>query len=139
MTKTAPTPAEYESIKGLADRKYADGDYEGARLLYQDVLPSTPSHLQGHIHDGIGRTLLQMGRYEEAEQELRQVLDRGLETPRTLMNLALALYRQGRAEEAIPLYRRVTGEYRDVEPALTRRAETALSLLGAENPAEPLE
>ena len=70
----------------------------------------------------LGYTLAVLGRFEEAESELRRAVEAEPEHPYAMANLAHVLNAQGKAAEAAPLYRRVV--------ELTRQGKTRGSLEG---------
>jgi tetratricopeptide (TPR) repeat protein len=91
-TDSAPAAARVEE-------HLAHGDLEAARLAAIDLVASDPDRPEGHV--ALGRTLVRLGRYEEAEDALIQALHRDptLTTPRRLLGMAQAA--QGRYADAI--------------------------------------
>jgi tetratricopeptide (TPR) repeat protein len=77
----------------------AQGDLEGARLAAVDLVAADPERPEGHV--ALGRTLLKLGRYEEAEDALVQALHRDPTSapPRRMLGMAQAA--QGRYADAI--------------------------------------
>jgi tetratricopeptide (TPR) repeat protein len=77
----------------------ARGELEAARLAAVDLVAADPDRPDGHV--ALGRTLLRLGRYEEAEDALVQALHRDpmLATPRRLLGMAQAA--QGRYADAL--------------------------------------
>ena len=91
-THAAPAAARVEE-------HLAQGDLEGARLAAVDLVAADPERPEGHV--ALGRTLLKLGRYEEAEDALVQALHRDPTSaaPRRMLGMAQAA--QGRYADAI--------------------------------------
>jgi tetratricopeptide (TPR) repeat protein len=74
------------------------GDLERARDCYKEAAYYEPKALD--VKHRLGEVLLRMGDYAAAEREYRLILDIA-EDPRARYNLACALARQGRGDEAM--------------------------------------
>jgi tetratricopeptide (TPR) repeat protein len=71
---------------------------------------------------------MRMGQAAEAEAAYRQILMREPDAPNVRLNLALAVWQQGRREEAISLYRAFAAE-QESYPELAARARLAVRLM----------
>jgi len=97
-----PAPAQaFQGAPAAAqvDRHLALGDVESARLAAVDLVAADPEKPDGYV--ALARTLIHLGRWDEAEDSLIQALHRDptLGAPRRL--LALAQVAQGRFADAI--------------------------------------
>jgi hypothetical protein len=144
MLDTPPSPpaAPTEPLHGApataqVDQHLALGDLESARLAAVDLVAADPERSDGYV--ALARTLIRLGRWDEAEDSLIQALHRDptLGAPRRL--LALAQVAQGRFADAIESCDRWSragsqaGE-RDHAGAVARlreAAETLAHVLGA--------
>ena len=103
------------------------GDLERARDCYKEAAYYEPKALD--VKHRLGEVLLQMGDYAAAEREYRIILDI-TEDPRARYNLACALARQGRGDEAVAELKRAVelepGRYKE----MAARDEDLASLRG---------
>ena len=73
---------------------------------------------------------MQLEQYEDAEAAYRDVLARAPDTPNARLNLALAVLKQGRREEALALYRAFAADSGSMaHPELAARARLAAALI----------
>ena len=100
----SPPAAPTEPLHGApataqVDQHLALGDLESARLAAVDLVAADPERPDGYV--ALARTLIRLGRWDEAEDSLIQALHRDptLGAPRRL--LALAQVAQGRFADAI--------------------------------------
>lgn len=130
-------PGNLESLSLLAQIEMTVGSPERAAVLYREITrrSSSVSSLSN-----LGVTLLLLGKYEEAAHYIQQLVDQQPQNGLFLLNLADALWLQGRRSDAEPLYRRVV-ELIEADPAgasnpqfLTVKAQ-ALAHLGQSVPA----
>ncbi len=103
------------------------GDLERARDCYKEAAYYEPKALD--VKHRLGEVLLRMGDYAAAEREYRLILDIA-EDPRARYNLACALARQGRGDEAMAHLSRAVelapGRYKE----MAARDEDLASLRG---------
>lgn len=129
------TPSQVAPATARVDEHLAAGDFEAARLAAVDLIAAEPERADGYV--ALGRALLRLGRWDEAEDALIQALHRDpvLGAPRRL--LALAQAAQGRfadAVESCERWIRATGHTaaeRDHTAAVTRLGEAAQMLAQA--------
>jgi hypothetical protein len=143
MLEAAPpaAPAAVVPLHGApataqVDQHLALGDLESARLAAVDLVAADPERPDGYV--ALGRTLIRLARWEEAEDSLIQALHRDptLGAPRRL--LALAQVAQGRFADAIEScdrWSRANGQAGEREHAnavarLREAAETLAHVLG---------
>jgi len=90
-------------------------------LLVQrlDAAADEPPAVEAAVRHRAGSTYLQLGRFEQAEQQYRRAVElydaidpRGAETAIALNSLGIVLHEQGRPAEAEPLYRRALAIHR---------------------------
>jgi tetratricopeptide (TPR) repeat protein len=77
----------------------------------------------------LGNAYLKMGDAASAERCYRNVLERDPRAMPARINLALALYRQGKREEATRHYRQFLEDHGNEYPQLAVRAQTAIELI----------
>lgn len=96
---SAPAAGPEGPTAARVEEHLALGDLEAARLAAVDLIAADPERAEGYV--ALGRTLLRMGRWEEADEALAQALHRdpAAAAPRRL--LALAQIAQGRFSDAI--------------------------------------
>ncbi len=92
-------PSQVAPATARVDEHLAMGDFEAARLAAVDLVAAEPERADGYL--ALGRALLRLGRWDEAEDALIQALHRdpALGAPRRL--LALAQTAQGRFADAV--------------------------------------
>ena len=84
------------------DRAFADGRYEVALRKYDESLVVAPEQIDALR--GKARTLLQLGRLEEALLHFNQAVEQDPEFAGTFANRGIAYDRLGEHEEALPGY-----------------------------------
>jgi tetratricopeptide (TPR) repeat protein len=100
LLASAPLCAQETDLDALLSRAvvlHQGGDLAGAATLYEQVLRAMPG--ASRIRSNLGATYAGLGRYEEAITQYRKALE-GEDDPSIRMNLALALVKAGRLEEA---------------------------------------
>ena len=103
------------------------GEFALAAKLYGDILLAQPTHFDAaHM---LGAVLLQQGRYEEAERQLRRALQINPRSHEALNNLGLALRFLDRHEEAVWAFDRAIALRPDYARAFCNRGN-ALRLQG---------
>lgn len=100
----APEGALGEMYRAVAVQR-AGGNASAIEHLGRMLEAVRPPEAEPYLD--LGKGLLQLGRYEEAERTLRFVLERHGATARAEEWRGIALYRLGRVEEAIAALRRV--------------------------------
>ena len=88
-----------QARRQLAHISFEMKDYEAALDIYAELLRADP--LQMDIQTEIARTLVAAGRYEEAENAFRAVLERNPADQEVLLGLFDSSYRRGASEQAI--------------------------------------
>lgn len=97
-------PGDLEARMMLADARSIQGDAEAALTILRDIARSDPLNIR--VRAKIGRRLLDMGRYEEAEEIFRGMYEKAPERPLVKSYLAWTLVGQGELEEALALFSR---------------------------------
>jgi tetratricopeptide (TPR) repeat protein len=94
--------ADEQQVDDLLSRAlvaHKAGDLMGAVQNYQVALDIAPD--RADIRSNLGAALVGLGRYTEGIEQYRKALA-GRDDPAIRLNLALALYKGGRTEEAVP-------------------------------------
>lgn len=94
-----PAPQPSGPATAQVDEHLAMGDFEAARLAAVDLIAADPERADGYL--ALGRTLLRLARWEEAEEALVDALHRSPTAAAPRRFLALALVAQGRFADAI--------------------------------------
>lgn len=92
------------NVPAAAERARA-GDWRGAADAYAAYLRQAPDSAPARYQLAVA--LAQLGRYEEAERRLREVLEALPENPSVMTALGMTLVRQKRAAEAVPWFQQV--------------------------------
>ncbi len=103
------------------------GDYKSAVIELKNALQAEPSNAQARRM--LGQTYMQTGDMKSAEKELRRAVALGADSPELRIDLAEALLRQGRADEAVERLEPIPTE----PPALHARALTLLGFVAMSN------
>jgi pentatricopeptide repeat protein len=115
-----------EAWSGIANQLVTLGRYEEALELYKEVSAygsaPTLAYFQARIH-------YFRGEYPEAEELYRTAMTGERSPERSMMNLGLSLFRQGRYEEALDTYQTFIDIYDEAYPQLARRAEAAREII----------
>jgi len=146
-------PQVSQVFTGLGLLRQARGDIAGALAVYRTALDGKPDALYAlqelytldtgaqvlaycaraieampqevMPYNWQGLTLRKLGRLDQAEASFRRALDVAPDSLRTLVNLSSLLVDSGRAEEALPLLRRVVEQK---EPPLEARVNLVVAL-----------
>ena len=118
------------AFAALAEEYRRAGRYEDAVATCQAGLQRHPAYLSARVT--LGRSLLEMGRYEEAREELEHVLRAAPENLAAIRGLAEIHHRHGDLPEALEQYRATAQEDADAAAAAAAAEEAT-----AEAPAEP--
>jgi TonB family protein len=94
-------PPSLDVLNGLADCYYGLKRDEESLSLYKEVLAKNPALWQAQFN--VGRIHLENGRYAEAVEALTNALNLKQNDPATITSLGIALTKQGRGDQAIPL------------------------------------
>ena len=111
------------------------GDLESARVAAEEAIAAQPERPEGWA--ALGRALLGMRRYEEAEDALTQALHRDPVRPAPRRLLALAQAAQGRFGDAVETWDRwirlqpKTSEEEGRAAEVTRLRQAAVALMDA--------
>jgi tetratricopeptide (TPR) repeat protein len=113
-----------QALHARAREALAARDYEAAAERFQDLVNDDPR--DAVARHGLGTALAQLGRYQEAEEELRCALGLRPGFPEALLNLAGVLQSTGRYKESEDPLRRVL----KAKPTyLEARVSLAMSLM----------
>jgi tetratricopeptide (TPR) repeat protein len=123
------TESVAETLVGMAHQYEQLGDYDRALRIYTEELGPLTGGLSPRHRIHRANLLLKQGRTKEAEEQYRIALQAPDPPPDAVMNLALALFHQGRLDEAKTYYRSFLEEYRLDYPELASQAVTALELI----------
>jgi hypothetical protein len=133
---TAPAaPAPGSAAAARVEEHLAMGDLESARLAAVDLVAADPERAEGYL--ALGRTLLRLDRWEEAEEALAQALHRDPTSAAPRRLLALAQVAQGHFADAIEScdrWARAAGQSadeRDHAVAVARLRDAAQALVEA--------
>lgn len=133
MKKKLPR-SSIEALAGLARQHAFEGRYDQAVDLYKELMAKSDN--APGIEFLLGNTCARRGEYSAAEQHYLNVLTADAHHMPATLNLALAVYRQGRTNEAVELYRKVARTGDRAMPTLAARAREALDVI-AENAGLP--
>lgn len=103
--------ASYEAAFAQAEEAIAEGNLEGARVVYRDILQQDPANKFAHFN--LGMLAHMEGRGAEAEDFYRRALREDPTFLAPLFNLAILQEALGRDQEAAQTYRRILEEYPD--------------------------
>lgn len=113
-----------QAVHAKARDALAGRDYEAAREGFQDLVNHDPR--DAVARHGLGTALAQLGRYREAEEELRRAIGLRPGFPEALLNLAGVLQSTGRYKESEDPLRRAL----KAKPAyLDARVSLGMSLM----------
>ncbi|MBN1268489.1 MAG: tetratricopeptide repeat protein [Kiritimatiellae bacterium] len=127
LSKTTLTMPTFEALSGLAQRHYAEGRYEEAVRLYEEI--SRTARGAAPIETMLGNSFFRLGDYGQAERHYREALAKDPNAPAALVNLGLTLYHQGRLDEARACYQQAVELHGTRMPVVRHRAATALMLI----------
>jgi hypothetical protein len=103
---------------------FAQRDWTGALAAYSEIAKAYPAHALSRFRVGV--TLVELGRFQEGEANLRQGEKLGMPAAQSAYRLSQALAEQHRADDAIRELRRAAGAGLFVTPsALTADAHLA--------------
>jgi len=122
-----PTGAHLDTGMGLANQYFDSGNYAEALRISESLIDNrlnqtVPKMLRA-------KSLLQLGRYEEAEQAYIDIIESGSTYPTVKLNLALLKYKQNKFDEAISIYSDFVERYGPDFPLEAEKAEKAIDLL----------
>jgi len=129
VLKKKPPISSIKANAALAEQYYSEHNYAGAIPIYEELLKGGTATTI--VRRRLGNAHLHNGNPVEAEKYYRSILAEG-DSPVIIMNLALSLYRQGRAQEAAQQYRQVIEKYANERPDLVEKAQTARHLIAQE-------
>jgi tetratricopeptide (TPR) repeat protein len=129
-----PTGAHLDTGMGLANQFFDSGNYAEALRISESLIdnrlnPTVPRMLRA-------KSLLQLGRYDEAEQAYIDILESGSAYPTVKLNLALLKYKQNKFDEAISIYSDFVESYGPDFPLEAEKAEKAIDLLRGLQPGQ---
>jgi tetratricopeptide (TPR) repeat protein len=104
-----PNDARCANLLGLIH--YRRGAYEEAVALFAIASQKDPLTLEHHFNHGL--TLFHLNRYLEAEQAFRQAVSVKPSDGPSLHGLAMASWRQGKVNDAVAAWKRVTVDNSD--------------------------
>lgn len=117
-----------ETTAGLARRYYVENRLAESEMLYEEIIDS--GRYYPGLHFSHGNVLFRQERWEEAAESYRRELARDPQAAAAMHNLALALHRANRRDDAIATWQRVTNDFSVRMPPVAERAVTALELIG---------
>ncbi len=112
-------------LERRARQASAEGDYQRAAVLYGQAAQRGRETYYQYRQAG---EWMRLGQADTAEAAYRKILVQEPESPNVQLNLALAVYRQGRREEALALYRAFVDRNKAC-PELAARAQLASELI----------
>lgn len=112
--------------EALGDAHLHAQDTKEALLAYHRAARLAPARAEPHL--GMGLIHAREGRWREAEKELKQASQAGARFSDLGFQLAVALARQGRCSEAVPLLAQLVRESPGHGPALYEMASCAAAL-----------
>ena len=116
-----------EALEHQARQACADGHHERAAALYAQ---GAKRGNEAYFRYRQGNEWMHLERYADAEAAYRAVLTLDPASPNVRMNLALAILKQGRREEARDLYKALAEEARaHDQPEVANRARLAADLI----------
>jgi Flp pilus assembly protein TadD len=137
LEEVEPAPVRMIAASAAArvEEHLAMGDLESARVAAEEAIAAQPERPEGWA--ALGRALLGMRRYEEAEDALTQALHRDPVRPAPRRLLALAQAAQGRFGDAVETWDRwirlqpKTSEEEGRAAEVTRLRQAAVALMDA--------
>lgn len=120
-----------ETTGGMARRYYQEGNYTAAGELLSSIIASKLPYPSAYLD--MGNIKYHLGEWDEAERYYRQPSSTPAIQAQALHNLAVLLLERGRTNEAIAAWEQVRTDYSVTAPDMTKRANTALALLGVED------
>ena len=103
LTLDESSPGIFEA---LGDLYIASGQYDRATVSYESALVLAPKSVDGLM--GLGNALARRGETDRAEEYLKRAIETDIGYWKAYNALASFYFNQGRYEDAIPPYRRVT-------------------------------
>src|SRR5215813_7026771 len=124
LNRSRQVPAdETPAFAGIAERFRRAGDLERAVALCRDGLKKFPDHLSARVT--LGWSLLDLGRYDEAQAEIEQVLKRAPDNLAAIRGLA-ELHERAENAVTVPIEDHEAAEAADaLEAAAAHHRETA--------------
>ena len=128
--------APQSTLAGLAKNKYVLGHYEEAIRIYEDLLREFPStDMVGDYHQMMGNAHFHLQDWGKAEAFYRLAAAERPDFPQPLWNLAQALHRQGRSDEALAALDRLGKEFSAKHPGFVRKVADARTVILQQNQA----
>jgi Tetratricopeptide repeat len=122
--------APQATLAGLAKNKYVLGHYDEAIALYRDLLNQFPeSDLIGDYNHMLANAHFHRQEWAEAETLYRKAAQLRPQFPQPLWNLAQALHRQNRIDEALAVLDDVEKRFVGKFPAFRRKVEDARQVI----------
>jgi len=98
-------PADWSSHTSLGNALVQNGDFQGARVQYEQALKIKPDEIDAH--NDLGNVLFQAGQFAQARDQYETVLRLNPDFSEAHNNLGFTLAKLGRNTEAIEQYREV--------------------------------
>lgn len=127
LLNRSPDEVTPEATLGLAQMHYQQGDYRAAIQDYEALLNSPLRDAQA-VDFHLGNAWFHLGGFAQAETSYRAALARNPDQPRAWLNLALALFREKKFDEAAARYRDFVTTFGSFYPDLADRARLAQRL-----------
>ena len=128
LARKTPTFSYVEASMGMAQQYYKVGEYQKAIALYED-LSRKGRYYAVQFELPLANAYFRQGDLTRAEMLYRAALNRPEPSPMALLNLGLALFKQGRVEEAAACYSRYLDQFGERWPEQAERAKTAIELI----------
>ena len=117
-------PHKAEVVTNKAFIEFKRGHYFLAEGLWNQALNLNPSYVPAMV--GLGTLYLAEGCPTDAQRVLSQALELEPNNPKVIYNLALAMDRSERYEEAIALYKELLKYYKSITPQLINKVAKRL-------------
>jgi tetratricopeptide (TPR) repeat protein len=128
--------APQSTLAGLAKNKYVLGHYEDAIRIYEELLREFPAtDMAGDYHQMLGNAHFHLQDWTRAESCYRLAAAERPDFPQPLWNLAQALHRQGRSDEALATLDRLGREFSAKHPGFVRKVADARTVILQQNQA----
>ncbi len=129
------TDREQRFIRANYER--ALGDPRQAERFYEDYLKAYPDDTS--VNYDLGRSMMEAGRYDEAESHFQEVLRVDSHNTNALIGMATSLQAQGRFADSVGQYRKAFQIQPDLEFSANLNQEYGFALVGAGDSAGALK
>jgi len=133
MLRKNPSLPEIETRLGLAKAHYQEQDFAQAITVLKDLESKAIQHPQVLVM--LANAYYRSEEYAEAEAYYRRVEDQ--QNPMYLHNLGQCLYRQGKRDEALVVFKQVLEQFGADYPDLAKKVTLAVELIEPKSSAQP--